>query len=869
MSVIEQALRLTKDGISVIPIRPDGTKAPAIREWKSYQKKIANPEALEPWFSNGNGIAVIGGKVSGNLEILDFDDPDAAKSWTDLLKEEGYSQLLEKLPVVMTPTGGFHVYYRCEEPVEGNQKLAQKNGPDGQTEVMIETRGEGGYVVAPGSPRACHSNGKLYELVRGDLSNIPRITAEERTRLLDAARSLNAIIKPKRIVRGPSAGVGNRPGDDFNQRGTWEEILTPHGWEPVRNRGETTDWRRPGKGHGISATTNHAGSDLLYNFSSNGHPFESETAYSKFAAYTLLNHNDDFKAAARALASEGYGENTTSDISDKEKPTQAQLLIELASNVELFTTPELDCYATLPNDGHAETWSIKSKAFRRWMMRRFYETESKPPGAQALQDALNFLEAKAQFDGPTYPINTRLAWHNGNFYLDLADEQWRVVEVTPSGWSVVSTSPVKFRRTAGMMPLPEPVNGGSINELRSLVNFGSESNWKLIVSWLVAALRPDGPYPVLTLYGEQGSAKSSQELLLRSLIDPSSAPLRTVPRDERDLMIAARNGWVIALDNLSDLPNWLSDGLCRLATGGGFTTRRLYTDDEEEIFDAQRPVILNGITTIATRADLVDRSINIDLPQIPDEKRRPEKEIHAEFERVRPQVLGALLDAVSAGLKNYSLVTLDSLPRMADFAKWIVACEPALGWECGEFMKVYGKNREGSIECTLDADPLASAIRALMEDIEEWKGQPSELLEELEKIVDERTKRSKVWPGSPNWLTRKLKRPATFLRSVGIDIQFPDQSREKKRQITITVIRKSTQNTVDSVDTDVSSLNFHENKELYTVGPKVATSGKPSISKALNGNVGIDDKNPTHSSSGEQVDGSTVSEAKDREVFEF
>src|SRR5690606_22857722 len=189
----------------------------------------------------------------------------------------------------------------------------------------------------------------------------------------------------------------------------------------------------------------------------------------------------------------------------------------------------------------------------------------------------------------------------------------------PKGWRVdwrLATRRPVFRRVRGMRPLPEPRSGGSIEDLRPFVNVPDENAWRLLVAWLLAALRPTGPYPVLVLQGEQGSAKSTTARVLRALVDPSKAPIRTMPRDERDLMVAASNSWVIVLDNLSGIPNWLSDAICRLSTGGGFATRALYTDDEEAIFEATRPVILNGIDDVVSRSDLLDRSLVLTLPTI-------------------------------------------------------------------------------------------------------------------------------------------------------------------------------------------------------------------------------------------------------------
>mgnify|MGYP001567769299 FL=1 len=185
-----------------------------------------------------------------------------------------------------------------------------------------------------------------------------------------------------------------------------------------------------------------------------------------------------------------------------------------------------------------------------------------------------------------------------------------------------------------------------------------------MVAWLVAAFRPIGPYPVLDIEGEQGSAKSTTGRVLRALVDPNKADLRTVPRDERDLMIAAHNGWVVAYDNLSGIPLWLSDALCRLSTGGGFSTRELYTDTEEILIDVQRPIIINGIDAMIERGDLQDRTIPLVLPQIPSDRRRDEKEFWREFEAARPRLLGAVLDIVSVALGRVDSVRLARSPRM-------------------------------------------------------------------------------------------------------------------------------------------------------------------------------------------------------------
>jgi hypothetical protein len=245
-----------------------------------------------------------------------------------------------------------------------------------------------------------------------------------------------------------------------------------------------------------------------------------------------------------------------------------------------------------------------------------------------------------------------------------------------------------------MLPLPLPERGGSIEALRPFLNLSNENDFVLVVAWLLAALRPTGPYPLLAISGEQGSAKTVLSKLLRALVDPDVAPVRALPREERELMIAANNGHMLAFDNLSGLPPWLSDSLCRLASGGSFALRRLYTDDQEVLFKAARPTLLNGIEDVIGRADLADRVIFLMLGPIGEERRRSETELCREFERARPAILGALLDAVAYGFRAAEAVQPGRLPRMADFALWATACETPL-WRAGTFTRAYAANRRG------------------------------------------------------------------------------------------------------------------------------------------------------------------------------
>lgn len=471
-----------------------------------------------------------------------------------------------------------------------------------------------------------------------------------------------------------------------------------------------------------------------------------------------------------------------------------QLLVRYGSEAELFHDPDGEPYATIEVGGHRETWSLRSRGFRNWLRYRYYlaqkeagEEHPDAPRAQILNDALAQLEAKCQFEGPEHPVHVRVAEHGGIIYLDLADDEWRVVEVAPSGWRIISDPPVKFIRTKGTLPLPSPAKGGDVARLRALVNLrhNDRDGWRLLLAWLVQVLRPVGPYPVLILQGEQGSAKSTVGRILRALVDPSTVPLKTTPRNEHDLYIAATSTWVVAFDNISNLQPWLSDALCRLSTGGGFSTRTLYENREQELFDAMRPVILNGISDVATRPDLLDRSIILTLPPIPEENRRPESKVWEQFEQDRPTILGALLDAISVALRELPGTKLDSMPRMADFAIWATAAESAFGWEPGTFMDAYAGNREEANDLALETDPVAGAVLKLLEEKDEWTGNATELWKVLGEQVDEQVKQTRAWPTAPQTLTNRLRRLAPALRRIGIE--YLEERKGHKRTRTKTL----------------------------------------------------------------------------------
>jgi hypothetical protein len=506
----------------------------------------------------------------------------------------------------------------------------------------------------------------------------------------------------------------------------------------------------------------------------------------RFETPEILTERVAGDPGAIATSAEDELKNTGTPAESGQHGTQLEILLDIASAADLFHSLEEVAFADIENKGRRETWPLQSSDFQLWLRRRFFEETGGAPSLPNLQAVLSQLTAKARFQGAARPVCLRIGELDGRLYLDLGDDAWRAVEIDPTGWRVIERPPVRFQRTKGMRPLPIPERGGSIDKLRSFLNVRSDADFVLAVSWLLAGLRSRGPYPVLVVSGEQGSAKSTFTAMLRALLDPNVAPLRALPSKDRDLFISASNGHVLAFDNVSGLPSWLSDTLCRLATGGGFAVRKLHADKDEVLFSAARPIVLNGIEDCVTRADLADRAVFLQLQPISEEQRRPEADLWADFDAERGGLLGVLLDALVEGLKRLPETHLSKLPRMADFARWATACETAF-WPGGTFLAAYDGNQHAAIEDVLDADPVAASLRVAMQGRAEWTGTASDLLSMLDDIAGERTVKSTGWPRTPRALSGKLRRAETLLRKKGIQFDFIREGKLRTRTIQITV----------------------------------------------------------------------------------
>lgn len=315
--ILRTALEFAANGICAVPVATDGSKRPALSNWKQYQERLPDPQELLTWFQTAEGVGVICGKVSGNLEMLELEGRAVADKLHLDLKEMAHKSGLGDVwdcinagYVEVTPSGGLHWLYRIDGEVPGNTKLARRPGENGGIDVLAETRGEGGFVIVAPTNGTCHPSGGAWTMLVGGPKSIPTLTVAERDQLHKLFVTFDAIPKHESITEDiKQRAEGLTPGDDYNAKVSWEQILEPLGWSKVyTTRDKVTAWRRPGKDDGISATTNHAGNDKLFVFSTSTQ-FEAERSYSKFAVFTLVEHNGDFGASARALRSQGYGES--------------------------------------------------------------------------------------------------------------------------------------------------------------------------------------------------------------------------------------------------------------------------------------------------------------------------------------------------------------------------------------------------------------------------------------------------------------------------------------------------------------------------------------------------------------------------------
>lgn len=496
--------------------------------------------------------------------------------------------------------------------------------------------------------------------------------------------------------------------------------------------------------------------------------------------YTMREAEATLRSAYAKEARNPWGE------SESEKESHADILLKLIDDFEYFKSgPANDAYVRMVIGDHKEVWKVDPKApkVREVLTHRFLMEKDRAPSREALNQVIDTVLAKCGA-GPKVDISVRFARSSNAIYLDMCDEQWRAIEITASGWRVVQDPPVLFRRGVGARPLPVPTRGGSLDALRPLVNSGDDSQWLLMLAWLVGTFQPDGAFTHLVLNGEAGTAKSNTSLVLLSMVDPTDAGLSGQPKDETDATVSALSCGVLGYDNLSGCRAEIADAFCRFSTGQGYRTRTFYENLGVTVAKVKLPIILNGIDSTVMRGDLLERSISLNLPRVTT--RLTEQGVWADFAILHASCLAALLDVVSTGLRNLPKVNLIDPPRMSDFCTWLVACEPALPWKPGAFLSTYMGKMKSANQDLAERDSVAEALT-------EWAEQhitpggcvrigAKDLLIALNEITAVWPKDFHHWPLSPEALAHRLVRLAPVLRAQGIEIsKLPRTTKARSR----------------------------------------------------------------------------------------
>ena len=740
-----------------------GSKVP-VEKWGSSGKtyNYEDPELLT-WLSQGGNYGVMAGQE--HMIIA-----------TDYGVIERICEA--KLPPTFTVRSPRHktkhFYYSIDKPL--SRTITCISGPEG--DPVADVRHGNSFVVGPGSFFEGYG---FYEIV--DDLPLTIITEEELIKALEGFIRTRPIQEDLEPVEGkgitfPITKLLEAVGVN-NLDVVGNELAGPH---PVH--GSTT-----GRNFHVNISKN-----IWFCFrashESGGGPLELLAVLKGLVRCEdcrkpspLKTDKDLFKRVLEEARKLGLTEAAAQQEEEEDKEgrkSQANHLVEIGLTAELFVDDEDEPYAAFSVSAHKETWPIRSRRFKRWLAGEFYNATQKAPNTDALNQALGVLEAKAVFEGGRKRLCLRVAEYDGAFWYDLGDPEWRAVKITPSGWEVVKDPPILFKRYQNTGAQVVPEDGGDLMDVFRFVNInggnrpnGNLSDDKILMACTIPALLvPDIPKPIWNMYGEKGAAKTDCHKILRGLIDPALEPVFALRRDERELAIQLAHNFLPVFDNISDLTTWQSDMLCRAATGGGFTTRALYTDEEERLFKILRAILINGVHLLSGGTDLQDRFLSTELERIPKAKRRSEKEIFAEFECLKPLLFGAVLTALSKAMAIKPNIRLTDLPRMADFAIWGAAVAEALGIGKDNFLAAYWRNIGQINERILESHPVAAAVMALLEEMYEWEASPASTLAKLEEVASAQriNIRSPSWPKSATALSRRLKEVISNFADVGVEI---------------------------------------------------------------------------------------------------
>lgn len=435
----------------------------------------------------------------------------------------------------------------------------------------------------------------------------------------------------------------------------------------------------------------------------------------------------------------------------------------LVSNVDKETGEELP--------QHLATWPIESEDFKGEASRVFYRKFGITVGESSLKDALTVISSEAKRLSPE-KVYSRCgeSLDHQTIYIDTANRDNEVVEVSSDGWCVISSEncPVKFRRSNQARPLPVPERGSDINLLWDHVNVTNEDDRLLILAWLLDCLRVSTEYPLLEIIGSQGSAKSSVQARLGKLIDPSASELSGQPATVEDLAVSCYNSHLVSLDNMGGITTAISNQMCSMVTGGVFRKRKLFSSVGETVIDIRKPLVLNGIAPIVNQPDLAQRTVGVEVFKT---KRISRSELEEPWLRDYPKILGALYQLLADSLRDLRVIDHpNNLPRLGDYGLLGTAMCKALKLKV-DFCEIANRCFRNQMVRGVDNSPLAEAVIALVSDVKFLEEYPKGLLAQINyDRYRPRQMDSRLWPKSPEQLSRLLRKLEPVLPMRGVTV---------------------------------------------------------------------------------------------------
>jgi hypothetical protein len=841
-SVLSSALSYLEMGLSVFPLAAREKKPPRQFRWEQLQHSLPTEEQVKAWFEGTDrNIAVITGKVS-RLLALDVDG-EAGKLYAEnvidtRVRQDAREALAQTL---WTKTGsGYHILVRYSPQEFDNDDLAAgeiKNailwrGRDSHSEVRLKS--DGAYVVFPPS---VHPSGNAYKFVRGnDIASLSKV------QLLNLVRALKQSNATRPRPASTSAGRDSAPAptlelDDeqvmdqvvilkpyYRDGQRHELVLYLSGW--LRKEGIAADSARkviealaaddeelPDRLLTLEDTYDKENLDEVKGYAGLLEILEAQLGNADIARQVLKEVQATFPEKSEDDAGD-YGGHDAGGGGNK-PPSASEIAIDLVGKrAELYFNDEYGTpHIKVKVGEHTETMPVDSGRFELYVSKVFYdEMDEQVLKAEPLNEVIRILTARTTFDGVTAKLHLRLAWGVGEknepdystLYYDPATPTWSCIKVTTQGWEILPRHPesILFTRFK-QLPQVTPVRdypADVMDRYLDLMHVKGHAARLLVKVLLIASFVPEIGHPITVPNGEQGGVKSTYCRYHKRLVDPCAVELLTIPKDRNEFVQHMHHNYVVVYDNVRIVPNWFSDEICKAVTGAGNSKRKLYTDDEDVAYNYKRCILVNGINNVLTESDALDRSVILDFTRISDEQRREEAEVDAEFDAMKPALLGYIFDILAKALSIKPTVELSRKPRMADFAVWGEAIARAIGCRELEFIEAYYSVLErqniDAVEATLVGPAVVSFVGTWQESAVEWQGSPDTLLSELRRVAEafRIDIRDKMWPKKGNSLTRKLKPLLPDLRqgySIDITIERDTKGEKtKSKNSTWIIIRK-------------------------------------------------------------------------------